>query len=52
METWDNGGNLKDRLAADPEVTLDSETLDACFTFERFLENAAVVFERLERAEL
>ncbi len=52
METWDNGGNLKDRLAADPEVTLDSETLDACFTFERFLGNAAVVFERLESTEL
>jgi adenylosuccinate lyase len=52
METWDNGGNLKDRLAADPEVTLDTESLDACFTFERFLGNAAVVFERLESAEL
>jgi adenylosuccinate lyase len=52
LETWDRGGNLRDRLAADSEVTLDSETLDACFTFERFLGNAAVVFERLESTEL
>ena len=52
METWDDDGALKDRLAADPEVILDSETLETCFTFERFLGNAAVVFERLESAEL
>jgi len=52
MLTWDEGGKLKDWLAADPDVTLDSETLDACFTFERFLGNATVVFDRLEDAGL
>lgn len=52
MKTWDEGGTLRDRLASDPSVTLDAETLDTCFSFDRFLGNAAVVFERLENAEL
>jgi adenylosuccinate lyase len=52
MKTWDEGGMLKDHLSADPDMSLDAETLDTCFSFERFLGNAAVVFERLEAAEV
>ena len=52
MEAWDDGGTLLERLTADSEVTLDTETLAACFSAERSLRNAAVVFERLEDASL
>jgi adenylosuccinate lyase len=52
MATWDEGGTLRDRLAADPECDLTSEELDACFTTERFLRNTGVVFDRLEALEL
>jgi adenylosuccinate lyase len=52
MTTWDEGGSLHDRLAADPECDLTSEELDACFSMERFLKNTDVVFNRLEALEL
>jgi adenylosuccinate lyase len=52
MATWDEGGLLKDRLAADPEVSLSEDTLNECFTFERFLGNAEVVFNRLQSAQI
>ena len=52
MATWDDGGTLRDRLAADPEVNLDSSSLDECFTTQRFLANAEIVFKRLEAANL
>ncbi len=52
MKTWDEDGNLHDHLATDPEVTLDADALDACFTTERFLANAQVVFERLAESGL
>ncbi len=52
MKTWDEGGTLKDHLRNDPELTLSTEVLDSCFTTDRFLKNAEIVFERLEEAEL
>ena len=52
MAAWDEGGTLHDRLAADAEVSLDADTLAACFSTERFLANADVVFDRLEDAEV
>ena len=52
MKAWDEGGTLREHLDADPEVPLDEATLDSCFSFERFLSNADVVFERLEASEL
>jgi len=48
----DGGEHLRDVLAADPAVTLDAATLAACFDPARHMERAAVVFERLEQAEL
>lgn len=47
MAAWDDGGTLRERLAADPDVALDTATLESCFSTERFLSNSDVVFERL-----
>ena len=52
MKTWDEGGTLLDNLRSDPEVGLDNATLEDCFTTERFLKNAGVVFERLDAASI
>ncbi len=52
MATWENGGQLHDRLAADPEVDLPEGVLATCFTMDRFLRNADVVFERLSKSTL
>ena len=52
LAAWDEGGTLHDRLAADPDVTINEDVLAGCFTPERALRNTTVVFERLEAAEL
>jgi len=52
MEAWDGEGTLLEHLTADSEVMLDTETLAACFSSERSLRYASVVFERLEDASL
>ncbi len=48
MEAWESATPLHDLLAADPEVTISTDTLAACFTIDRFLRNADIVFDRLE----
>lgn len=55
MATWesmDEPETLRDHLAADPDVDLSAETLDRCFSDERFIANIDVVFERLKPIEL
>jgi adenylosuccinate lyase len=52
VETWEKGGSLQERLAADPECDLTDEELAACFSNERFFANTDVVFDRLEALEL
>ncbi len=52
VETWEKGGSLQERLAADPECDLSDEELAACFSNERFFANTDVVFDRLEALEL
>ncbi len=47
MKTWDGSGTLHENLAADSNVTLDEQTLAACFSPERALRNTNIVFERL-----
>ena len=47
MVAWDEGGNLLDRLAADPECDLTEDELAACFSIERFLRNTGIVFDQL-----
>jgi len=52
LAAWDEGGNLLDRLAADPECDLSEDDLAACFSTERFLRNTAGVFDQLEGSTL
>ena len=52
MAVWEEGGQLHDRLAEDPEVAMSGELLAGCFTMKRFLRNADIVFERLADSEL
>ncbi len=52
MTAWDEGGSLHDHLAADPEVGLSADDLAACFSTSRFLNNAEVVFDRLDSTVL
>jgi len=52
LRVWEEGGELADLLAADPDVTLDAATLAGCFDPARFLRNAGVVFDRLDALTL
>jgi adenylosuccinate lyase len=52
MTTWDHGGELRELLAADPDVPLDDDELAACFSLDRVHESARVVFERLAELPL
>ena len=52
LATWDEGGSLRERLELDGDVTLDDATLDRCFSPARFLENADIVFDRLEESRV
>ena len=49
MKTWDEGGHLRDRLAAHPEVSsrLDDAALDALFDPSRFLKHVDTIFDRV-----
>ena len=47
MTTWDLGGELREHLAADPDVPLDDDELASCFSLDRVRESARVVFDRL-----
>ncbi|HUG08669.1 MAG TPA: adenylosuccinate lyase [Acidimicrobiia bacterium] len=49
MEAWDDKGHLRDLLRADPDVELDDDQLDLCFSLERLVETSTPVFERLEQ---
>jgi len=51
MTTWDEGGTLRERLGADPECDLSADELDGCFSPDRFLRNAGIVFDRLTAVE-
>jgi adenylosuccinate lyase len=52
LAAWDEGGNLLDRLAADPECDLTDDELAGCFSADRFLRNTGAVFDRLEGLQL
>jgi adenylosuccinate lyase len=54
METWDKGGDYRDRLLADPEITevLSKEEIDRAFSLEQSLRHIDAIFERtLARSE-
>jgi adenylosuccinate lyase len=48
LAAWESDQRLQELLAEDPEMTLTVDELARCFSTDRFLANAAVVFERLE----
>ncbi len=48
MRAWDEGLPLQDLLRDDPDVTLDPEVLNRCFSTNHFLRNSSIVFERLD----
>jgi len=52
MATWDEGGTLRDRLAADPECDLTDDEVEECFSTSRFLRNTGIVFDRLSDVEI
>jgi adenylosuccinate lyase len=52
LRAWEEGWELLDLLAQDPEVQLPKETLEACFDPARLLSNSGIVFERLESLRL
>ncbi len=52
MAAWDGAGTLLEHLASDPDVGLDEATLAQCFTAERALRHASIVFDRLEAVDL
>ena len=45
---WDDGGELRDLLRADPDVELTTERLDRCFDAAEHLANSDVIFQRLQ----
>ena len=52
LAAWDSATRLREHLEADAACTLDAATLDECLSPERFLRNAGVVFERLEKLDV
>jgi adenylosuccinate lyase len=52
MTSWDQGTDLKELLAGDPDLGLDPDELEACFSLERVSETNQVVFQRLARLEI
>jgi adenylosuccinate lyase len=54
MDTWDKGGDYRDRLLADPAITevLSKEEIDRAFSLEQSLRHIDAIFERtLEQSE-
>ena len=48
MDTWDRGGQLRERVLADPEIAerLSKEEIDAVFSLEAALRHVDAIFER------
>ena len=50
MTAWDEGRHLKELLKSDPDVTehLEPDEIEQCFDQTRYVQNAQIIFERLE----
>jgi adenylosuccinate lyase len=48
METWDHGGEYRERILSDPEITavLSKEEIDRAFSLEEALRHVDAIFER------
>jgi adenylosuccinate lyase len=54
MDTWDKGGDYRDRILADPTITetLSKEEIDRAFSLDQSLRHIDAIFERtLERCD-
>ena len=51
MTAWDEGRHLKELLKSDPDVTehLEPDEIEQCFDQSRYVQNAQIIFERLEK---
>jgi adenylosuccinate lyase len=52
MDTWDKGGEYRDRVLADPAITevLSKEEIDRAFSLDQSLRHIDAIFDRtLER---
>ncbi|MCZ6464998.1 MAG: adenylosuccinate lyase [Proteobacteria bacterium] len=49
MDTWEKGGDFRDRVLADTEITelLSKEEIERAFSLEHALRNVAAIFERV-----
>jgi adenylosuccinate lyase len=49
MKVWDEGGNFKDLIFADSDITsrLSREEIEKVFSYEHYLRNVGKVFERV-----
>jgi adenylosuccinate lyase len=52
MDTWEKGGDYRDRVLADPRITerLTKEEIDRAFSLEEALRHVDTIFERTLRA--
>jgi adenylosuccinate lyase len=53
METWDQGGEFRDRVLTDPRITerLSKEEIDRAFNLDEALRHVDAIFERTARDE-
>jgi adenylosuccinate lyase len=51
MDTWEKGGDYRDRVLADPKITerLSKEEIDRAFSLEEALRHVGAIFERTLR---
>jgi adenylosuccinate lyase len=52
METWDRGGDFRERVVADPAITevLSKEEIDRAFSLEQALRHVDAIFRRATEA--
>jgi len=53
MQTWENGGDFRERILADPEITrhMSKEEIDQAFSLEHALRHIDAIFERTLRED-
>ena len=53
MATWDEGGSLRERVSASPEITalLSPEEIERVFSLDQALRHVEAIFQRTLAAE-
>jgi adenylosuccinate lyase len=52
MTAWRGQENLRDLLAVDPDVPLDVDELEGCFSLHRVHDTVSIVFDRLRGLDI